>query len=148
MKVEANEMGYHYRPYSHQMDNNTICQTQKLGWVKSFPPRDTGTRARQESVKQCPPFEVSRRVEVSPKPLPGGSNGKGSACNLGDSGLIPGSERYPGEGNDNPFQYCSLEKSHRWRSLVGYSPWGHKELDTTEQLNTHMQSEAPSYLNS
>ena len=25
-------------------------------------------------------------------------------------------------------------KSHGWRSLVGYSPWGHKELDTTEQL--------------
>ena len=24
-------------------------------------------------------------------------------------------------------------KSHRWRSLVGYSPWGRKELDTTEQ---------------
>jgi len=26
-------------------------------------------------------------------------------------------------------------KSHRRRSLVGYSPWGHKELDTTEQLH-------------
>ena len=23
-------------------------------------------------------------------------------------------------------------KSHGWRSLVGYSPWGHKESDTTE----------------
>ena len=22
-----------------------------------------------------------------------------------------------------------------WRNLVGYSPWGHKELDTTEQLH-------------
>ena len=27
-----------------------------------------------------------------------------------------------------------LGKSHGWKSLVGYSPWGHKELDTTEQL--------------
>ena len=26
-------------------------------------------------------------------------------------------------------------KSHRQRSLVGYNPWGHKELDTTGQLN-------------
>ena len=26
-------------------------------------------------------------------------------------------------------------KSHRWRSLVGYSPWSSKELDTTEQLH-------------
>ena len=25
-------------------------------------------------------------------------------------------------------------KSHGWRGLVGYSPWGHKESDTTEQL--------------
>ena len=25
-------------------------------------------------------------------------------------------------------------KSHGWRSLVGFSPWGHKELDTAEQL--------------
>ena len=29
-------------------------------------------------------------------------------------------------------------KSHGWRSLVGYSPWGHKELDTTEQLHFHI----------
>ena len=28
-------------------------------------------------------------------------------------------------------------KSHGWRGLVGYSPWGHKELDTTEQLHFH-----------
>ena len=26
-------------------------------------------------------------------------------------------------------------KSHGWRSPVGFSPWGHKESDTTEQLN-------------
>ena len=31
-------------------------------------------------------------------------------------------------------------KSHGWRSMVGYSPWGCKELDTTEQLNTHTHS--------
>ena len=29
-------------------------------------------------------------------------------------------------------------KSHGQRSLVGYSPWGRKESDTTEQLN-HLQ---------
>jgi len=29
------------------------------------------------------------------------------------------------------------EKSHGQRSLAGYSPWGWKELDTTEQLSTH-----------
>ena len=28
-------------------------------------------------------------------------------------------------------------KSHGWRSLVGYSPWGFEESDTTEQLHFH-----------
>ena len=28
-------------------------------------------------------------------------------------------------------------KSHGWRSLVGYSPWGQKESDMTEQLHFH-----------
>ena len=28
-------------------------------------------------------------------------------------------------------------KSHGWRSLVGCSPWGHEESDTTEQLHFH-----------
>ena len=28
-------------------------------------------------------------------------------------------------------------ESHRWRSLVGYSPWGREESDTTEQLHFH-----------
>ena len=36
---------------------------------------------------------------------PGGSDGKVSACNARDLGLIPGSGRSPGEGNDNPLQY-------------------------------------------
>ena len=29
-------------------------------------------------------------------------------------------------------------KSHGWRSLVGCSPWGHEEWDTTEQLHFHL----------
>ena len=41
--------------------------------------------------------------------FPGSSNGKASAYNAGDSGSIPGWERSPGEGNDNPLQYSWLE---------------------------------------
>ena len=40
-----------------------------------------------------------------------------------------------GEGNGNPLQYSCLENPHGWRSLVGYSPWGRKESDTTERLH-------------
>ena len=41
--------------------------------------------------------------------FPGSSDGKASACNAGDRGLIPGLGRSPGEGNDNPLQYSCLE---------------------------------------
>ena len=41
--------------------------------------------------------------------FPGSSNGKESACNVGDPGLIPVSGRSPGEGNGNPLQYSCLE---------------------------------------
>ena len=46
-------------------------------------------------------------------------------------GLISGLERSPGEGNDNPLQ-CSCLENPKDRSLVGYSPGGHKESDMTD----------------
>ena len=67
---------------------------------------------------------------------PGGSDGKESACNAGDLGSISGLGRSSGGGHGNPLQYSCLENPHGQRSLAGYSPWGHKESDTTEQLNT------------
>ena len=65
--------------------------------------------------------------------FPDGSEGKESVRNAGDPGSIPWSERYSGEGNGNPLQNLAGE-SHRQRSLVGYSPWGHRELGRTEEL--------------
>ena len=67
-----------------------------------------------------------------PPGFPGGSNGKASACNVGDPGLIPGLGGSPREGNGNPLP----GKSHGWRSLVGYSPWGQKESDMAEWLHS------------
>jgi len=43
--------------------------------------------------------------------FPGGSDGKASACNVGDLGLTPGLGRSRGEGNGNPLQYTCLENS-------------------------------------
>ena len=40
--------------------------------------------------------------------FPGGSDGKESACNAGDPGLIPGLGRSPGEEKGNPLQYSHL----------------------------------------
>ena len=58
--------------------------------------------------------------------------------------MIPGSGRSPGEGNDNPFQYSCLEIpcTEEPDGFQGgkLSPWGHKELDMTEWLNTFAHS--------
>ena len=43
--------------------------------------------------------------------FPCGSDGKESACNVGDLGSIPGLRRFPGEGNGYPLQYPGLENS-------------------------------------
>ena len=61
---------------------------------------------------------------------------KNPPANAGDVGYtvsIPGSGRSPGGRHSNPLQYSSLENPmdrEDWQA--GYSPWGHKELDTTE----------------
>ena len=67
--------------------------------------------------------------ELTSGGFPGGSDGKEPACNAIDVGLIPGSGRFPGEGNGNPLL---PGKSHGPRILVGPSSWGCIELDTTE----------------
>jgi len=41
--------------------------------------------------------------------FPHSSVGKESACNAGDSGMIPGLGRSPGEGNGHLLQYSCLE---------------------------------------
>ena len=48
-------------------------------------------------------------VVLFDKKFPGGSDGKVSACNVGDAGSIPGLGRSPGEGNGNPLWYPCLE---------------------------------------
>ena len=64
--------------------------------------------------------------------FPRGSDGKESACHVGDLGLMPGLGRSRGRGHGNPLQYSCLENPHGQRSLAGYSARGHKESDTTE----------------
>ena len=66
--------------------------------------------------------------------FPGGSNGKASACSAGDPGLIPGVGKIPCRRKWQPTPVHLPGKFHGLRSLVGYSPWGRKESDTTEQL--------------
>ena len=69
--------------------------------------------------------------------FPGGSDSKASACNAGDLGSIPGLGRSPGEGKWQPTPVLLPRKFNGWRSLVGYSPWGCKQSDVTEQFHFH-----------
>ena len=53
--------------------------------------------------------------------MPGASDGKESICNAEDPGLIPGSEKSPGEGNGYPLQYSCLKNSMdrgAWQATV------------------------------
>ena len=63
--------------------------------------------------------------------FPGGSDGKEFVCNAGDPGLIPGSGRSHGEGNDCPLQYSCLENYMDWGVwwATGYSSMGSQRVD-------------------
>ena len=85
----------------------------------------------------------TKMIRGSPRPptqevswfegLPGGSDSKEFTCSAGDWGLISGSGRSPGEGNDNPLQYSCLE-NFMDREPGGLQSLGHKESNKTEQL--------------
>ena len=66
--------------------------------------------------------------------FPGGWDGKESACNAGDLGLIPGSGKFPWRREWLPALVLLPGEFHGQRSLVGNSPWGPKESDMTEWL--------------
>ena len=70
------------------------------------------------------------------KGFPCGSDGKASACNVEDLGSIPGVGNIPWRRKWQPTPVFMPEKSHRQRSMVGYSPRSCKESDTTEQLHS------------
>jgi len=71
--------------------------------------------------------------------FPGGSDGKESACNVGDLGLIPGLGRSPrgGQGNSS-----ILAWRMPWTEQPGglQSMGSHKESDMTERLTQHVFS--------
>ena len=62
-----------------------------------------------------------------------------NAEDIRNVGSVPGRGRSPGEGHGNPIQYSFLENPHEQRSLVGYSPWGHKVSDAVERLSKHIE---------
>ena len=74
--------------------------------------------------------------------FPSGSVVKNLSANAGEAGSIPGSRRFPEEGNGNPLQYSCLGNLMDRGAWWGYSPWGHKRvrhaLATKQQLNEYV----------
>ena len=68
--------------------------------------------------------------------FPGGSDGKESACDVGDLSSIPGLGRSSRGGHGNPLQYSCLENPMD-RGAGGLQPMGSQRVDTTEQLHVH-----------
>ena len=66
---------------------------------------------------------------------------KNLPVNAGDTGSIPGSGRSPGGGKGTPVFLPG--KSHRRRSLAGYSPWGCNGSDMTEHTHTTVVQPKP-----
>ena len=74
--------------------------------------------------------------------VPHGSDGKESACQAKDLGLISGSGRSLGEGNGNPLQYCCLENSMdrgAWQATVrGIANWFSCQLTLPSWDKSHL----------
>ena len=77
------------------------------------------------------------RLLISVLGFPASSDGKESACNAGDLGLIPEfnpwTRKIPLEEGVATHSNILARRIHGQRSLAGYSPWGRKESDTTER---------------
>ena len=77
--------------------------------------------------------------------FPGGSDGKASCLQHGRPGFDPWVGKMLWRRKWQPTLVLLPGKSHEQRSLVGYSPWGRKEPDTTEQLHFHFSIHHNSY---
>ena len=121
--------------WHHQLDGHEFAQApgdgegqgrlaccSPLGHKKS----DTTGQLNNNNKFSNLPRNQASQVALVVKNLPDNSG------DIRDVGSIPGLGRSPGEGNGNPVQYSCLENPMD-RSLVGYSPQGRKESDTTEE---------------
>ena len=109
---------------------------QDLCWLLDY--KDKLSTVHTELTFLCSKGHINVQLQWSVG-FPGSSAEKESACNSGDLGSITGLGRSPGGEHGNPLQYSCLENPHGQRSLVGYSPRGHTESDTTKQLSTATQ---------
>ena len=121
-----------------------FLQARILEWVaiSTYERNKNHWTCREESLttktnKKHSEKHVWRKLEtyIESQGFPGGSDSKESACNSGDLGSIPGSGRFPEEGNGNPLQYFCLKNPMDRGAWRGYSQQCRKELDMTKWLH-------------
>ena len=77
---------------------------------------------------------IDDRILIQGEGVPGGSDNKESACSVGDLSLIDSwVEKIPWRRAWQPTPVFLFGESHGQGSLVDFSPWGQKALDTTER---------------
>ena len=85
-----------------------------LYWRRKWQPTPVflpGESQGQRSLAGYSPWGHKESDTIEYTGFPSSSDGKASACNVGDLGSILGLGRSPGEGNDNPLQYSCVENS-------------------------------------
>ena len=85
---------------------------------------------------------TTAQLHISHKlvPIIGGLDGKSICIHCGRPRFNSWIGKIPWRRKWQPTPVLLPGKSHAWRSLVGYSPWGCKELDTTERLHFHFHT--------
>ena len=91
---------------------------------------------KMKGTVQGSPADKGQNLNLNPGLLtwgfPGGSDGKDSACNVGDLALSWGG-KIPCRRERHPTLVFLPGEPQGQRGLTGYSPWSHEESDTTEQ---------------
>ena len=117
--------------YDSPVDRNSkVRRSARLGWLSQNVDR-TNTRTQIFCFK----FSVFILPSTG---LPRWFSSKQSACWWRRHRFNPWIRKIPWRRKGQPTPVFLPGKSHGQRSLADYSPWGHKESDTTEQLSTHM----------
>ena len=99
-----------------------------------FPPKGDLPNPGDRTQVSCTgdPYILSN----TPWGFPGGTSDKEPTCHCRRRGFDPWVGKMPWKRKWHLTAVFLPGKCHGQRGLVGYSPWGHKELDTTEQLST------------
>ena len=107
-----------------------------LAWRIPWTIQSVGSqRVGHDWVTNTSEHRLFRAIGLDWKCFPDDSDGKSVCLQCGRPRFNPWFRTIPWRRKWQPTPVLLPEKSHGWRSLVGYSPWGHKELDMIKPLH-------------